>query len=207
MIMKVYLIIPDEEYRWCYYSDANTMDILEAGDLLRSKTKINIEDWEPIKIEIYGSNHKNELTGDLFFSNVSSLLVANEKAKKLIESQFGLYVYFLPLESVDDAANKYYAMVPSEYVPGLDVKKSKCRFYPDGIVFKDVEKYVFNKGVLSYPIFRLMQHAFRLKTNEPCDFCHSTSVYVLDEFVDFLLENHIAGVDFKELYDFKDELI
>ena len=72
---------------------------------------------------------------------------------------------------------------------------------------KDVEKYVFNKGVLSYPIFRLMQHAFRLKTNEPCDFCHSTSVYVLDEFVDFLLENHIAGVDFKELYDFKDELI
>ncbi len=205
--MKVYKIKFGDRYLYKggVFSDDNPMSSLDVSYMLDEK-EIDINKWVPIKFILNCKGNRRGKIVDIMDTNVSDLRMVSERAQNLLKNKYDNFIRFLPIEVTDIPGLKYSAMIPSEYVEGLDMSRSVYELEsPDKYVgiYDDwfISKYVFKDIIKSYPIFRLMQHGFNKRLNKEFDNYYSSQIYVLDEFVRFVAENNITGLEFEEIYD------
>lgn len=211
--MKVYKITSHDWDKFGCYSDENTVKLLDMISLL-SKEKPDLEKLLPLKIKMDTEENRRRRSADLLSTNIGNIWMISEKAKALLEQKYGDFLCFFPLDIVGETDHNYCAVLPTKYIEGLDVERSVLEFIsPDtqegiydlwGLQNK---KYVFKDIAGSYPIFRLKKAGVNKKNNEPITYFYDSTIFVLDEFVEFVKENGLTGFNFKELYDSEGDII
>lgn len=209
--MKVYRIVCSEDYRWVYYSEDNSMPMLDATAYLRGE-ELKFKYRIPFIFDFYGVDSSK--LGDFMYTNEPALKVVNALTKDLIKQKYGELIKCLPVEGKDEYGNTYYSFFPTKYIEfkeAVDVDRSVFTREPtpsdlfDGIYDLDFwnnkNKYCFKDIVKEYPVFRLKQSGFSKKTGKAVTRCESSYIFVLDEFAEFVRENNITGFEFKEVYD------
>ncbi|MGN0637626.1 MAG: hypothetical protein ACI4J0_04585 [Huintestinicola sp.] len=207
--MKVYKIECCEGYRVPFYSDYNSLSILDAGKMLW-KEELDFNGGLPFKFDFchYEHKKKGKILGDFMHTNLTELWVVNEKSKIIIQQKYGEFIWFFPLESTDEQGNKYYSFLPSKYIEGLDVERlefdedhNHIQLF-DGIYnISDISKYCFKDFVKDYPIFRIKQSGFDQNKGRAITICEPFDIFALDEFVQFVKENNLTGFNFQKVYD------
>ncbi|MDE7292915.1 MAG: hypothetical protein K2N72_00670 [Oscillospiraceae bacterium] len=206
--IRVYKMEYCEGYRWPIYSEDNPMTLQEANDLLWNE-ETGFDGSIPFKFDFC-----QMALSDVMHTNITGFLVVNECAKNIIESKYGGFIHFFPLDGTDERGNKYYSFLPSEYIEAGDALDAyKSEFYPcpvprspDGeynlaLSTMTVNKYCFKELVKNYPVFRLKQSGFNKETGKAETLCNPVQIFVLEEFVRFIDEHNITGFNFIKVYD------
>lgn len=207
--MKVYRIVCCEGYRWVYYSDDNSMPMLDAMAYLRGE-ELKFKYRIPF---IYDFCRDSRKLGDFMHTDEPALKVVNALAKDLIKQRYSDLIKCLSVEGKDEYGNTYYSFFPTKYIEfkeAVDVDRSVFdrEITPaplsDGIyngLDPQYDKYCFKDIVKDFPVFRLKQSGRDKKTGKAVTICKSGVIFVLDEFVEFVKENNITGFEFEEVYD------
>lgn len=172
--------------------------------------KLNFNGGIPFKFDFFHEEHKKkkEILGDFMYTNISGFWVVNERTKEILQQKYSAFIWFFPLESIDEHGKKYYSFLPSKYIEGYDSERlvpdedyNDLQLF-DGIYHSsDISKHCFKDIVKDYPIFRIKQSGVSKKTGKAVTICESCDIFVLEEFVQFVKENDLTGFDFKEVYD------
>lgn len=211
--MKVYKIKYCEDYRSPTYSDDNLIDIYDISYLLINE-KIEFDSNMSLKFDFCTGENRQRISCDFMRTNPLGIIwVASERAKEIIQSAYGDFIRFFPVEGTDEHSNKYYVFIPSGYVEFKDViDVDRSWFYGrppirkfrqiDGIYdISDIIKFCFKENVKDHPVFWLKQSGHNKKTGKAVTRYENFDIFVIDEFVQLVKKNNLTGLNFVEIFD------
>ncbi len=190
--MKVWKLDGDYSGRLCF----------DVGDGQQNKQclynfhdKNYVNDWPGLKVTFTCGKKRRDilpLKNVTSFSSFGSLFICDEYAKEKISEKYNC-IQFLPVEPIEKDINE----TTSYYIPNvlttakvLDEEKTKFKYISDKYVY-GIDKYYFVDADKETPVFYL----------NACDYTFST-IYVTDEFKDYVESCGITGFVFKEVFDF-----
>jgi hypothetical protein len=160
-----------------------------------------IAQWNPPKVEVltraHGRRNGKRLRLDDIRAGYGGALIANKKAKEVIEGAFGEFLEFLPL---DCPTEELWVMHVLPSVQSIDHARS-CPLYADydmhDVPFKPIGPRVgtkppyafFEENIKDLPVFR--------------DVDAAKGFFMTDRFVDFVQASGLTGFEPKLRYDSK----
>jgi hypothetical protein len=176
--MKIYEPIPDSDvYDSLYYINDNDYRIvwhfLEGQHYEQAPTF-----WQPICVGIEPMAKKGE------FPSLSTALVFSDKALKVLMPLIKNSIDLLPLQC---NSNHYTIIKVHDVVDCLDYSRAVVRKFPSSGRIMEIISYSFkyecinNKNIFKIPEIK-------------------TRVFVSQKFKDFVENNHLEGLIFREVY-------
>lgn len=114
----------------------------------------------------------------------------SERAKEIINENFGEYIQLLPMIYED---KNFYIDNILNTVDCVDLDKSDLKIMM-GKYIVDVNKYVFKENVKNFPIFKIYLDGVRV----------TVDTFVNDEFKKVIEDNNLEGFKFTEVFDFEE---
>ena len=185
---KIWLIKNDVDGFFTFIFRSREDEELCEEYITRGKKITEWKNFELIREIIEGYNNKKIAD----FSRWSSVIqnVVDEKTKAVLEDRFSDFIQFLP---VTMEGTPYYFMHIFNAVDALDYDNSTIKRFNEGGIMR-IKKYVFTDKIKDYPITRIYEGNFI----NPCD------TFVNDEFKEFVEENGLTGLIFKEVFEFSE---
>lgn len=189
--MKIWLTDPNvDKYMWILFSERNNMKISQFESNL-SKPNYEGKEISFDKKFLFRFQDRNLLpTADIMYASPIYWL-ASSKAQKLISDRFKGAFHFIPAVCENEPEKEYFIMLPRVFCEGLDMEKSKYKFWSDSDRIDKVQRYVFNDHAMQYPFFMLKDKRH----------FYDSSFFSNDEFKSFIESNNITGLIFEEVFD------
>jgi hypothetical protein len=184
--MKVLGICGDQDYWSIYYKDASYVDIKDKWFLARNGIPV-AKDWKKVEVEIVFEGEQGKIKPDIMdFGGVVGFAITSF-AKDILK---GLLIPYCELLSLDLEGEEIYLVNPTVILDCIDYDNSVTKLLPPMYRKVVVEKYVLKKGMHYPPIFRMKGESYH--------------IFVTDEFVKTLTENHLIGYEIAELWNFEE---
>ncbi|MDS0527698.1 hypothetical protein NNC19_18575 [Clostridium sp. SHJSY1] len=146
-----------------------------------------INEWEGLELI---KNDADKPIGDCSHSwtNGSNFLFS-ERAKEIINENFGEYIQLLPMIYED---KNFYIDNILNTVDCVDLDKSDLKIIM-GKYIVDVYKYVLKENAKEFPIFKIYLDGVKV----------TVDTFVNDEFKKVIEDNNLEGFKFTEVFDFE----
>lgn len=205
--MKVYKIEINENCKWGFYSNENPAAKADIISLF-GKENIAAGKLPSLKFRMNESINEGLEPADFMFTDTGNIWLLSEKAKRLLEQKYPDMLCFSGCELTARADLQYYAVIPKNFIEGLDVLRSisdqSCLSGDTSVGIYDIKKidrFVFKEFAGSYPVFRLKEYGLNILCGKTMVRRYYRPIFVLDEFVRFVEDNGLTGFNFLEVFD------
>ncbi|MDE5824997.1 MAG: hypothetical protein K2H91_10010 [Lachnospiraceae bacterium] len=180
--MKVFRLRGSQDYWTLYYTDGGYKRIDETWCLARNGMSV-VKDWNKVEVEIvFEGEHSKNKPDIMDFGGLVGIVITSS-AKDILKDLLIPYCELLPL---DLKGEEVYLVNPTVILDCIDYDNSVTELCPP-MYRKKTVKYVLKKGMDYPPIFRIKSESY--------------FIFITDEFVKVLTENHLSGYNIKELWN------
>lgn len=180
--MKVLRVYGDQDYWSIYYKDAGCRDIKDKWCLARNGMSV-AKDWHKVEVEIVFEGGQSEHKPDIMdFGGLVGFAITSF-SKDILKDLLIPYCELLPL---DLEGEEIYLVNPTVILDCIDYDNSVTELCPP-LYRRRIVKYVLKKGMGYPPIFRMKGESYY--------------IFITDELVKVLTENHLIGYKIKELWN------
>ena len=179
--MKVLRVCGDQDYWSIHYK--SSVDIKSERYLAEFKGMSVAKEWKKVETKIVFKGERSKIKPDIMDVGGLVGIAITSHTKDILKDLLIPYCELLPL---DLEGEEVYLVNPTVILDCIDYDNSVTELCPP-MYRKEIVKYILKKEMDYPPIFRMKGESYY--------------IFITDEFVKALTENHLIGYEIEELWN------